>query len=190
MRAIGSVLVTAGCAVWLAGAVYSAPSFAAPQQASSSDAVDSVRNHSREAEHVTPTERGTHTGIPSDEQPNHRKISTNKLPSSKPSVSKSNRPSEPSNRGERTVRDNSENSHRPASDKSAGAAQNGLARNETVNHAPSIRASSAARPAVPSLSNVRHRGPNPPIVGGVGNSNSTNTAALDGAHMNRKHTAN
>ena len=133
---------------------------------------------------------GTHIGKPSDDQQNHRKVSGNKLPTSSASPSKSNRPDELANRRERSASEDSVNSHRPASDKSAGAAQIGLARNETVNHSPSNRASSAVRPVVPSLGNVRHRGSNPAIVGGVGSSNARNTGALDGTHMNRKRTGN
>ncbi|MGA7447595.1 MAG: hypothetical protein WBQ43_21375 [Terriglobales bacterium] len=42
----------------------------------------------------------------------------------------------------------------------------------------------------PSLNNVRHRGPNPAVVGGLAggsaNLHSSNTGAINGTHMHRK----
>jgi hypothetical protein len=43
---------------------------------------------------------------------------------------------------------------------------------------------------VPALSTMRHRGANPAIVGGAGNSSTRNTTALDGTHMSRRHIGN
>lgn len=190
MKATTLFFLTLGCAAWTVGGAYPAPSFAAAQQASPGSAAPAAGHHSREDDHAAPTGGGTHIGKPSDDQQNHRKVSGNKLPTSSASPSKSNRPDELANKRERSASEDSVNSHRPASDKSAGAAQIGLARNETVNHSPSNRASSAVRPVVPSLGNVRHRGSNPAIVGGVGSYNARNNGALDGTHMNRKRTGN
>ncbi len=187
MKTVGLIFLMLGCAAWPVRATYAGQSVAAAQQAPSWSAANAVRNHSRDAEHAAPADSGTRAGKTSDDQQN-RKVSSNKPSTSNASPSKTNHRNEASSGGERSVRDGSKNSHRPASDKSAAAAQNGLARNSTVTHAPSDRASSAVWPAVPSLSNVRHHGANPPIVGGPENSSTRNTAALDGTHMNRKRT--
>jgi hypothetical protein len=189
MKAAGLVFLTLGYLAWTVGGAYAAQSVVAAQQTPPPSGANTVGNHSREADHAAPAADDAHVGKPSDDQQNHRNIS-GKLPTSNSKRSKSNRPSGLPNTRERSAAEDSRNSHRPASDKSAGTAKNGLSRNETVNHAPPNRSSSAPRPTVPSLSSVRHRGANPPIVGGVGSSNTKNTASLDGTHMNRKRTGN
>jgi hypothetical protein len=190
MKTIGLFFLTLGFAAWTIAAAYAGQSVAASQQAVPRIATNAAGNHARETDHAAPARGETHGGKPSDDQQNHRKVSANKAPAASANLSKPKRRNEVSHNRELSGSERSRNSHRPAADKSAGGAQKGLAGSETINHAPSNRPSSAARPAVPSLSNVRHRGPNPPIVGGVRNSNSRNTAALDGTHMNRKRTGN
>jgi hypothetical protein len=188
MRAIGLVFLTLGYAASLLGAADWGQSVVASQPASAPSAANTVGNHSRETEHATGTDGGTRVEKTSDDQQNNRSISGNKLPTSNTSLSKSNRPNELPNRRQRSAAEDSKNFHRPGSDKSGGAAINGFTRNETVNHASSNRAPSAAQASVPSLGNVRHRGPNPAIISGAASSNTRKTAALDGTHMNRKHT--
>ena len=78
------------------------------------------------------------------------------------------------------------NLHQPGSVKPTGAAKGGLIPNETVNNALPVRMSSVVRPTVPSLNNVRHRSPNPAVVGGSPNLHSSNTGAINGTRMNRK----
>lgn len=190
MKAADLVFLTLGYAAWTVGAAHAAQSVVASQQATPPSAANIVGNHSRETEHASATDGGTRLGKPSDDQQSHRKISGNKLPTSNSSLSKSNHPNEITNRREPSAAEDFKNSHRPGLDKSGGAAKSGLTRNETVNHASSNRASSAVRPSVPSLGNVRHRGPNPAIISGTGSSNTRNTAALDGTHMNRRRTGN
>jgi hypothetical protein len=186
MRSISLIFLTLGYAASSVGAAGAGQSVAAAQHAPSGSVADTVGNHPREADHAAPAAHGTHVGKPSEDQQIHRKVSGNKLPASNTSPSKANHRNEVPNSRERSASGNSKNSYRPGSDKSAGAAQNGIVRNETVNHAASHRASNTARPTVPSLRNVRHRGANPAIVGGAGNSSTRNTGALDGTHMNRK----
>src|SRR5271170_7504992 len=190
MRALGLIFLTLGCAAWTFGAAYPVKSVATAQQTTPASAGNAVGNHSRETEHAAAPDRGTHIGKPSDDQQNHPKVSGNKAPTPSASLSKPSLRNELTNRRERFASQDSKNSYDPASNKSTGAAHNGLARNETVNHGPSNRAPSVVRPAVPSFNNVRHRGPNPAIVGGAGISSTRNTGVLDGTHMNRKHTGN
>jgi hypothetical protein len=190
MKTIGLIFLMLGCAAWPVRATYAAQSVAAAQQAPSRSAANAVGNHSRDAEHAAPADAGTRVGKPSDEQQAYRKVPSNKPAASNPSLSKSSRRNELTNGHERSGSEDPKNSRRTGSDNSRGVAQSGLARNETTNHATSIRASGVVRAAAPSLGNVRHHGANPAIVGGPGNSNTRNTAALDGTHMNRKRTGN
>jgi hypothetical protein len=190
MKATCLLFLTISCAALMPETAYAGSSNPAFQQSSSESAPNLVNDHPQDAGHATLADGGTRLGKASDDQQNHRKISGNKLPTNNPRLSKSNRPNEVPSRRERSAAEDSKNSHRPGSDKSGGAAKNGLIRNETVNHAASNRGPSTARPSVPSLGNVRHRGPNPAIIGGAGSSNTRNTAALDGTHMNRKRTGN
>jgi hypothetical protein len=78
------------------------------------------------------------------------------------------------------------NVYQPGLDKSGGAAKNGFVRNETVNNALGVRTPSDVRPAVPLLNNVRHRGPNPAVIGGSLNSHGTNTRTINGTRMNHR----
>jgi hypothetical protein len=190
MKAISLVLLTLGCVAWTVGAACAARSVAPTQQASARSAANAVGNRSQEADHTAPTDGGTHIRKHSDDQQNRRKAPDKKLPTSNSRLSTSKRSNELANRREPSASEDSVNSQRPGSDKSARAAKNGLAQNEAVNHRPSNRAPSAVRPAVPSLSNVRHGGPNPAIVGGARSSNARNTGAIDGTHMNRKRIGN
>lgn len=100
---------------------------------------------------------------------------------------------------------NTANFHQPNSHKSGGSATRGFVRSETVNRAQRARSTGAARPTVasltsgmnpalnPSTANLRHRGPNPAIVGGAAtgsagrsaNFNSSNPGAIDGTRIHR-----
>ena len=151
MRAIGLVFLTLGYAASAVGAAAAGQSVPASPQAPSRSAPSAVGSRSRESDHAAPAADGAHVGKPSDDQQNHRKVSGNKLPTGNSSLSKSNRFTRLSNTRERSEAKDSKNSHRLGSDKAGGAANNGLTRNETVNHAPSNRASNAARPTAPSL---------------------------------------
>jgi len=190
MKTIGLVFLMLGCAAWPVRAVYAGQSVAASPQEASRSATDKADDHSREADHAAADKAAGHVGKISDAQKNQRKVSGSKPPASNPSVRGSNHRNEPADGRERSASGDSKSSHRAGTVKSGGGAQNGLARNETANHPASNRSPSAVRAAAPALSTVRHRGANPAIVGGAGNSNSRNTMALDGTHMNRNRTGN
>lgn len=190
MKAIGVIFLMLGCAACTVAPASAGQSVAAAQQMSPRSATNAVGNHSRAAEHVAPAGVPAQTGKPAEAQQNQSDVSGSKPPATNASPAKSSHRNEIPNRREPSVSAASKNSHRPGSDKSWGAAQNGLARNETVSHAPSNRAPTAVRPSVPSLGNVRHRGANPATVSGVGTSSARNSGALDGTHMNRRRTGN
>jgi hypothetical protein len=86
----------------------------------------------------------------------------------------------------RSTLGNARSLRQPGSDKSSGAAKSGFIRNETVNNALAVRPPNVVRPAVPLLNNVRHRGPNPAVVGGSLNSHGTNTGTINGTRMNHR----
>jgi hypothetical protein len=102
---------------------------------------------------------------------------------SRPASQKVNRPKQLPNSRQRSLLGNA--LHQPGSDKSGGAARSGFIRNETAHHTLPVRTSSSVRPTVPALNNVRHRGPNPAVVGGAPNSRSSNGGAINGTRMNR-----
>ena len=74
----------------------------------------------------------------------------------------------------------------PGPSKFAAVAKSGLVRRGTVNNALAARAPIVIRPTAPSFSTGRHRSPNPAVVAGAPNSHSSNAAALNGTHMNRR----
>jgi hypothetical protein len=76
--------------------------------------------------------------------------------------------------------------HQAGSTRPVGAARSGLIANETVHNPLLVRTSSVARPAAPSSNNVRHRGPNPPVVGGSPNLRSRNSGVINGTQLHRK----
>jgi len=75
----------------------------------------------------------------------------------------------------------------PASARSGAAAKSALIQNETAKHALPVR-STSVRPSVASLNptNVRHRGSNPAVVGGLANSANSHTGAINGTRMHRR----
>jgi hypothetical protein len=100
------------------------------------------------------------------------------------------RPKQPPTSRKLPLLRNAASFRQPALDRSGGGAKGGLVQNEAVNSAQHVRSTSAVRPAAaslnPSLINVRHRGPNPAVVGGSAKLNSSNTGAINGTRMHRK----
>ncbi|MGD1021883.1 MAG: hypothetical protein ABR880_03800 [Candidatus Sulfotelmatobacter sp.] len=101
-----------------------------------------------------------------------------------------NRPKQPSTGQKRPLARNAASLRQPAFARSGGAAKGGLVQSKAVNAAQHVRSTSALRPAAaslnPSLNNVRHRGPNPAVVGGSANFNSSNTGAINGTGMHHR----
>jgi hypothetical protein len=83
--------------------------------------------------------------------------------------------------------------HQPVLARSGGAARGGLSQSETSDHGLSVRRASVP-PSVASLNpsrsplskDVRHRGPNPAVVGGPASWNHGNIGAINGAGMHRR----
>ncbi len=175
------------------GTGYAAPSSPASQQSYPGSSANTASDHPRDPAQrdAAPAGDGRHPtgGKASDEQRDHGRASDRNNPPSRASLiglTKANRPKQLPNRRQRSIPGNAMNLHQPGSDKSGGAAKGGLIRNETVNDALAARMPSVVRPTVPSFINVRHRGPNPAVVGGSALSHSSNTGAINGTRMNRR----
>jgi hypothetical protein len=190
------VFAMIGCAASMHGASYAAASTPALQQASSDNhakiVADSLTNFRRTDPHDS-----RHAGSPGNGK---RRAEGNRLTGTQqrrsglvqsyqhghPSRAKSNGANQLPHTRQRYALGSAVSPHRSEPDKSATAAQRGLIQNERVNNTPSVRPPSHAPPSASSLSNVRHRGPNPAFVGGTANSKTANAGAIDGTHMIRR----
>jgi hypothetical protein len=184
MKVTCLLFLTMTCATLMQGTSYATPS----QQTSAESSANPASDQPHNAKHAAPADDGKRQkeGNPSDEQRDRRHTSDRNHPRSRTSLTAANRPKQLPNSRKRSIPGNAMNLHQPGSDKSGGAAKGGLIQNETVNNALPVRPPSVVRPAVPSLNNVRHRGPNPAVVGGSANADSRNTGAINGTRMNRK----
>jgi len=100
-----------------------------------------------------------------------------------PASQKVNRPKQLPNSRQRSLPGNAVNVHQPGSNSSGGAARS---RFGAANNALIVRTPNVVRPIAPSFNNLRHRSPNPAVLGGAPNSHSTNTGTTDGTRMNHK----
>jgi len=184
MKAACLLFLTMSCAMLMQGTSYAAPS----QQTSAESSVKTAGDRPYDAERAAPPDhwKRRKEANPPDEQRGPRYASGKNHPRSRASLTAANRPKQLPRGRKRSIPKKAINLHQPASYKSGGAATGGLIRNETVKNALPVRPPCVVRAAEPSLSNVRHRGPNPAVVGGPVNSNSRNIGALNGTGMNRK----
>jgi len=97
-----------------------------------------------------------------------------------------NRPQELSQSQQRFTARNHRNLSQTAPGNPGAVGKTASFRNNAVNTAPTVREPSLFPSSTSSLENVRHRSPNPAIVGGAGNSRASSTGALDGSRMSRK----
>jgi len=176
------LILTMSRATLMHGTSWIAPS----QQTAAESSANPTSDHPDAAEHAAPVDKGKHemVGKGSNAQRDPRNGSDKNHPRSHSSQTPANRPKQLPNG--RKVSMPAMNFHQPGSDKSGVTAKGGLIQNETVNNALPIRSPSVVRPAVASLNNIRHRGPNPAVVGGSANSGSRSTGAINGTRMNRK----
>ena len=182
------LLLTMSSAALMQGTSYAAPS----QQTSAERSPNPASNHPHDAEYAAPVDNGKHEtgGKDSNAQRDARHASDKNHPRSRASLTAPNHPKQLPNSRKRSMPGNAMNLHQPGSDKSGGVAKGGSIQNEKVNNAPAVRPPSVVRPTVASLNNalnnVRHRGPNPAVVGGSANLAGRNIGAINGTRMNRK----
>jgi hypothetical protein len=110
-------------------------------------------------------------------------VSTHRI-ARKSVLPKANLPKPPVNRRLRSLPGN--NSHQAVSNQSGVAVSGGLIEGETMHNGLPVPTSGVVRPAAPALNPVRHRSPNPPVVGGSSNLHCSNNGGISGTRMNRK----
>lgn len=184
------------CAALVHGASYAAASTPALQQASSDNHAKIVADRTTNSRRTDPHDN-RHAGPPGNGKrraegnrltgtQQRRSGSVQSYQHSLASRTKSNGANQLTHTRQRYALGSAESPDRSGPDKSATAAQGGLIQNERVNNTPSVRQPSHAPRIASSLSNVRHRGPNPAFVGGTANSKTANAGAIDGTHMIRR----
>jgi len=78
---------------------------------------------------------------------------------------------------------NAAKAHQPHTNNSVGAVKSGVVGSASVRNA---RASSVTRIVAPTINNVRHRSPNPAVVGGSAKTQASGAGSLNGTRMNRR----
>ena len=146
------------------------------------------RNKDRDTEHAAPGDgRPQAARKASDERQGDGGVSGRNQPPGRVSLTKANRAKHvPDSRLRSLPGGQAMNLQQARSAKSGDPAKGGLIQAVTINGAPRRRPVSLVRSAVPSLNNLRHRGPNPAMVGGLAPSHSANTGAINGTRMNPK----
>lgn len=150
------VFTLIGCAASMDGLAYAAPRTASSQQASSASSTNTAADNRGNVE----------PGAPVD-------------------ASKTNRPDQLSNNTGHSVLGNATKLHRPGSTNPGFPAKGGSIQNNGGRPAFPVRRD-VVRSSTASLIVVRHRTPNPAVVGGLANTNAKNAGAINGARMNRK----
>lgn len=178
MKAGALVFLSVSLAMLMHGTGSVALSGAAPPQTSSTNSVNPVGDHSRNAEHAT--EDGMSAGKHPGELRNHRHVSGKNPGRSRASVTKPDRPGQLLN--DRKHFGNGSDFHQQVADKSQGAGVGAFGPGSKSGAL--VRPPVAARSDVPSLNSVRHRGANPAVVVGSVNSKTRNTGSINGTSIN------
>jgi len=187
MKTLGLLFLTM---TWVALTLMSGPGYAASSPASQPTSPPSSANtasgHTGDAGQAASPRDGRYQARrkASDDRRNHAPASDPNHPISRTSLIKANHPKPLPNNRQRSLPGNALNLHQP--DKSGGAARSGFIRSVTVNNALPVRMSDVVRPTAPVLNNVRHRSPNPAVVGGSPSVHNGNTGAISGTRMSRK----
>ena len=198
MKATCLLFLTMSPVLVMQGISYAAPSQQTSAESSAHEksakpASDRPRDDvSHDPGRVAPADSGKpkNVSISAGEPPDHHPASSKNHPRSRAGLTAANRPKQLPISRKTSLPGNAINLHPPGSDKSGGAAKGGFIKNEKVNSVLTARPTGVARSTVaslnPSPNHVRHRGPNPAIVGGSANRASSNPGALNGTHMNRR----
>ncbi len=177
------IFLAISCAVLVHGTSYAAPSEAAPQEAAGASA---VTERQRDAEPAASTDgQAHHRNGPAERRDQRRGPATNQ-PRGRGSPTTANGPKRLPNDRERPAPGNPINIRQPASNRSDAARTERLMQSDRINRALPVQPPAVIRPGGSALDNVRHRGPNPAIIGGTMNSNTGNTGAINGTRMNRR----
>ena len=185
MRAIRPLLLTLTNAALVSGALYAAPTNRPSDQTASQAAPNAVSPQSNR--------RSGDGGAQSDasksgERQAPRRAETNR-PRLKVPLARPHRPQPIA--AQRTLPQAVTPANLPSSAPAPSAVVNrGSPQNEAIYRALPVRPANVIRPVAPAAGNLRHRDPNPPVVGGAPSSNSRNTAAIDGRRTKLKGSRN
>jgi len=188
MKAARLACLIIGCAVLMRGPAYAAPDTMTSQQASAASSSNAASHGPGEVGQAAPVtlEKQPAKGNSSDAPPMRRDVSREGRPRGRSNPTKTERFPQVSNNASRSMLGTTGNHEQPGSSALGRTAMGGPIRNQGVRHAFSVQPASGARFNTPTLNNVRHRSPNPAIVGGSGNITRKNDGALDGTRMPRK----
>lgn len=187
MKALCFFFLAICCATLKSGTAFAGSPSPTSQQTSPASSTNTVNAHPQDAEHAAAVDggKGQKQGKPSDGRQDNRKVSGKNHPRG-PATTTKVRPKQPSNTRERLQPGNPTRLHQPGLDKSAVPTDSGLLQAEIGNTALPRRPPSVTRPSVPLHNDVRHRGANPPVVGGSAISNNRSSAAINGTAMHRR----
>jgi hypothetical protein len=166
------LLLTLTWAASILGPDYALASDSTSRQSVSQSPANAATGHPGEAGRTAPAREG-------------RPIAAQR-PLGRSGLTKVSRPVARPIRRQNSKTENAMDSYQPGSIKFGIAERGGLIPNGSVSSALPARPSIALRSAAPPLNNVRHRGPNPAVVGGSANFHGSSTGAVNGTQMNRK----
>ncbi len=186
MNAIRVALLTIGSAALINGTGYAASSGPASQQASPDIAVKATSGTPHRSQHVAGSaDRKGERDARTSEQRSLRSLVKNRTLSQE-SLTRVNRPKQIPNSERRSTPASVMSSHRTSPVLPAGTGRGGFTQSGAANTPPAIPQRVAIRQTKPLFASLRHRGANPPAIGGAANSVRTNSGTVNGTTMHRK----
>jgi hypothetical protein len=183
------VLMLISSAMLMRGTAYAAPLSPVFQPAPLESAGKTESDHPGDTSHGSSadSEKDHMHGKPDDEQPDPHQVWETAVDRNPTNLSKVKRPRQFPNPRERSASGNAMTLHHPAFCKPTSGAKGGFMQNETVKSTVPARPTSVVQPTAATLSSVRHHGPNPATIGGLGNSaTSSINGSINGTRMHRR----
>ncbi len=115
----------------------------------------------------------------------HRAAKANQVPKP-PHVANTNRLKRPANGQARSTTASPRVQTPSRLSQSVVVEKRGSIQNKSVTSVSAVQRQSMFPSSSPSLDNLRHRGPNPAVLGGLGTSKPGGTGAINGSRMSRK----
>ncbi len=174
--AVMSGALTLGISVALA-------SSAAPQQ--SDAASNTASQHLSEAASADVAKPPASTERAGSRQVQHKNAKANRLPLPA-SAGKTNRLKHPPNGHSKSTTAVPRSAYKSGPSQSAVATKKGSIQNKSVTRVSAVQRPNMFPSSSPLLDNVRHRGPNPALIGGLGSSKPRESGAINGSSITRK----
>jgi len=181
MKTICLLVLTTVDAALLCGGLYAVPTNPAADQAASESAPKAV---SAQSNRPSGTSGSQSDARASGEQQGPRRSDKNR-PRIEALATKPTRPRPIARQRTLSEAGNPANLPSPAPSQST-LVKHGSIQNEAIYRALPVRPGGTIRPVAPSAGNVRHRDPNPPVIGGAASSNSRSAAVIDGTRTKLK----